>query len=162
MSAGWRGSDAGQVRRNCRLRQQFRKIFVSWFAGPSNTHRDAAAGGAALFYAGQVRRNVRQLSPHRTTGMFFFLGRIPTLTRAPNSSCWPPVVSATAGGLAPVGFKHSCLYSHLETMASPARRQACMVSQRDLLEMWEADVAVWDCWFAKPEKAVRRPEPGAR
>ena len=53
------------------------------------------------------------------------------------------MVSAAAGGLAPVGFFHSCLYSHLETMASPSRLQACMVSHQDLLEMWEADVAVW-------------------
>ena len=71
---------------------------------------------------------------------------------AVRSSCQPPAVSAAAGGLAPVGFKHSCLYSHLETMASPSRPQACMVSHQDLLEMWEADVAVWDCWFVNQKK----------
>ena len=37
-------------------------------------------------------------------------------------------------------------------MASPARPQACMVSQRDLLEKWEANVAVWDCWFANQKR----------
>ena len=47
-SAGWRGSDAGQV---------------------------ARPGG---FDARQVRRNFRQLSPHRTTG-FFFPGKNPDL-----------------------------------------------------------------------------------
>ena len=62
------------------------------------------------------------------------------------------MVSAAAGGLAPVGFKHSCLYSHLETMASPSRPQACMVLHQDLLEMWEADVAVWDCWFTNQKR----------
>ena len=41
---------------------------------------------------------------------------------------------------------------HLETMASPSRPQACMVSHQDLLEMWEADVAVWDCWFANQKR----------
>ena len=51
-----------------------------------------------------------------------------------------------------MGFKHSCLYSHLETMASPSRPQACMVSHQDLLEMWEADVAVWDCWFTNQKR----------
>ena len=27
-----------------------------------------------------------------------------------------------------------------------------MVSHQDLLEMWEADVAVWDCWFANQKR----------
>ena len=36
-----------------------------------------------------------------------------------------------------MGFKHSCLYSHLETVA-----------HQDL----PADVAVWDCWFTNQKK----------
>ena len=46
-------------------------------------------------------------------------------------------------------------------MAPPARPQACMVSQRDLLEKWEADVAVWDCWFANQKRLydAQRQEP---
>ena len=27
-----------------------------------------------------------------------------------------------------------------------------MVSHQDLLEMWEADVAVWDCWFTNQKR----------
>ena len=47
MSAGWRGS-AGQVRRNCRIRQQFRIFFL----GRIPTLARARQG----FYAGQVAR----------------------------------------------------------------------------------------------------------
>ena len=89
----------------------------------------------------------------------------PVASAAVRSSCWPPVVSAAAGALAPVGFKQLATqlpnYSHLKTMASPARPQACMVSQRDLLEKWEADVAVWDCWFADQKRLydAQRQEP---
>ena len=48
---------------------------------------------------------------------------------AVRSSCWPPVVSAAAGGLAPVGFKHSCLYSHLEN-STPVGVSVCVAACR--------------------------------
>ena len=73
---------AGQVRRNCRLRRQFRIFFPGknpdlGAAMPGRRGLCRAAGASQPL----AKKSVLQSSPHGTTGIFF-LGKIPTLARA--------------------------------------------------------------------------------